>query len=134
MPVNWSDLEYAFCEANSGPLGAAWIHRERSEVITADELVDSHEPPPADDSAWIGLPSAETLNLKRALAIGFVDERCPLLGEDVRRCFTQRGAWATFSELMDRNGHLDEWRAYEHAAREQALMTWAAEHGVTVVR
>jgi hypothetical protein len=133
MPVHWSDLEFAFNAANDGPLSAAWIHRERGEVKTADDLVDNHEYPPAGDGEWIGMPSAETLNLKHALANAFVRQHCPQLADAVQACFVQRGGWRAFISLLIQQGYLVQWQECERKARREALQTWAAKHALTVI-
>jgi hypothetical protein len=133
MPVQWKDLEFAYLSANAGPLSAAWIHRERSEVRTADELVDEGEPPPADDPQWVELPSDETLGLKQELMRAFTREACPELAEEIQHCFMRRGAWRAFKDLLDMHGYLDQWHEFQASATHQALMRWAAEHLITVV-
>jgi hypothetical protein len=134
MPVRLADLEFAYLAANSGPLSAAWIHRDRSEVRTADELVDEDEPPPADEVEWVEMPSAETLGLKQELVREFCRSTCPELTDRVRVCFTHRGAWGAFKDLLDLHGYLDRWHAYQDAATERALIKWAGEHSLTVIR
>ncbi len=132
MPINFGDLEFAFSAANEGPLSAAWIHRERGEIKTADDVVDKHEHPPEGDGEWIGMPSAETLNLKHALANAFVQQHCPQLADAVQTCFVKLGGWRAFTALLVQQGYLVQWHEYERKARRIALQTWADQHSLTV--
>jgi hypothetical protein len=133
MSVQWNDLEFAFMAANSGPISAAWIHRERSLVRTADELVEQDLPAPINDPEWVEIPSAETLGLKDDLVQAFTRDRCPWLTEAVQRCFRKRGAWGAFKDLLDAHGLIDDWEEFEQACTRNALLAWAAENSITVV-
>jgi hypothetical protein len=133
MSVRMNDLEFAFMAANAGPLSAAWIHRDRSEVRTADDLVDEDAPPPSDDREWVEIPSAETLGLKRELVRQFMQRHCPQLAEPIQRCFLTRGAWGAFKELLERHGLLGEWEGFERRCTHDALVAWAAGQSITVV-
>ena len=132
MPVHWDDLEFAFSAANEGPVSAAWIHRDRGDVKTADDLVANHEDPPGSDGDWIGMPAAETLGLKQPLANAFVRQYCPLLADAVQICFFKLGGWSAFLSLLAQQGHLVRWHEFERQARRVALKKWAAKHSLMV--
>jgi hypothetical protein len=46
--------------------------------------------------------------------------------------FQRRGAYARFKDLLDREGLLDQWYAYETAVTERALRAWCERVGLQV--
>ncbi len=62
MPIQWRDLGYAYLPADAGHHSPTWMVRERGCVLTTDDQVDQHEPPPVD-ADWVEILSARTWGL-----------------------------------------------------------------------
>lgn len=63
----------------------------------------------------------------------FADELLPpALAHKVDEIFRRRGAYGRFKDLLEREGRLDEWYAYERQAAQAALLAWATEKGMRV--
>lgn len=110
----------------------AWINVRTGEVRISSPSIDGDEPPPDGDADWLAMPGARDLDLKHRLVDDFVETACPQLGGSVRRCFSQRGAWRAYKDLLARHLLLDRWYAFEAQAQRQALLTWAQDHGVEI--
>jgi len=133
MPVTLNDLESAFLASDPGRDARSWIHAETSQVRFSFEYHVDSGPPPEDEPGWHLLPDARGLDLKQSLVRDFVASECPELDDDVRQCFSRRGGWRAFKDLLRHRGLLDRWHHVEHLATRRALLAWAAGQGLSVV-
>jgi hypothetical protein len=133
MAIRWSDLEGVYLDANMTFGTMAWIHEQTSQVRIRFPGDDGDDPPPEDEAGWHLLPDAMKLDLKQRLIEDFVSAKCPELKDAVRRCFSHRGAWRAFKDLLADRGLLDRWYRFEDQARRRALLAWAAEEGIEVI-
>jgi hypothetical protein len=133
MPVRWSDLEEAFYASGMETGAMAWIHATTGEVRITSPNIDGDEPPSEDDTGWHEVPDARELDLKQRLVEDFVSSECPDLEDEVRRCFSRRGAWRAYKDLLAERGRLERWYRFENRARRRALLAWAADEGIEVV-
>jgi hypothetical protein len=77
------------------------------------------------------VPHRHDLDLGRPLVRRFCTEQLPpALAGQVEGLFRRAGAYSRFKELLDRNGRLDAWYAYETEATERALRDWCATVGL----
>lgn len=133
MPVTLADLEFAFMGADSNPPLATWIHMETGEILTHSDYGDGGGPPPDDEPGWIEMPSGRDWDLKRGLVNRFVANHCPQLEDQVHRCFSRRGAWRAYKDLLDERGLRDNWHSFRDEAIRRVLTKWAAEEGIVIV-
>ena len=66
----------------------------------------------------------------KPLVLEFVRQTLPSEMDKVQRIFSAKGAYATFKDLMDRNGALDQWYDFEAKAEEEALRMWCALNSI----
>lgn len=133
MPVSYAQLEEAFYASDMDFEARAWINIRTGKVRVFMPDIDCDEPPPDGDVDWRSVPDARDLDLKQRLVESFVDEECPNLADHVRRCFSRRGAWRAFKDLLVRHHLLDRWHEVENQARRRALLAWATEEGIDIV-
>jgi hypothetical protein len=133
MSIPYTQLEHAFYASDMEPDAMAWIHVRTGEVRISSPSIEGDEPPPDGDTDWRIVPGARDLDLKHRLVDAFVDTACPPLGESVRRCFSRRGAWRAYKDLLARHRLLDRWYAFEAQAQRRALLAWAQDEGIDII-
>ncbi len=111
----------------------AWTTVHTGEVRISSPSIEGVEPPPDGDADWRVVPGARDLDLKHRLVDAFVDPACPQLGEPVQRCFSRRGRWLAYKELLLRHGLLDRWYAFEVEAQRRASLAWAQDQGIDII-
>ena len=138
VDLAYDDLEHAFMWASSGaPFeNEAWLSRRTGEVhlrsTTGDFGVEL--PPDLEDaSLYAAVPHKNELNLGRALVFEFLETQAPTLVPTVESFFRQRGAYAKFKTLLERQQLLAQWYAHEAAATRRVLEAWASDNGFRVV-
>lgn len=139
MPViPYDDLEAALHWVSGAPPFEfeAYISKTTGQVFYASRIVDVEDELPddyEDASLYWTVPHKQDLNLGKALVFAFADERlAPALADKVEEIFRRRGAYGRFKDLLEREGRLDEWYAYERQATQAALLAWAADKGMRV--
>jgi hypothetical protein len=136
MPVAWDDIFTAFEFLGSGDAGdTAYLCRETGAVFWHSEFGDNFEelPDDIDDEAkYVALPNARDLDLGKPLALRFAGDEFADHYDEVREIFARRGAYRRFKDLLTREGALNNWYAFEAAAKEKALREWCAQNGVAV--
>jgi hypothetical protein len=137
--VSLEDLEHALFWVSSPPEfdAAAFVSRTTGKLFLrgADGPVDDDFPEDIDDGLeYIAVPHRNELGLGRQLVHRFVEDAAPYLRHHVQEVFRRRGAYARFKALLDDNSLLDAWHDYESAATHEALIQWAGEHALPVVR
>ena len=84
------------------------------------------------EETCVAVPGKWTLDLGKHLALRFVRMQLPQAEQDVRECFRHRGACSRFKRLLEREGKLRAWYAFEEAAVNEAQLAWAETHGIPV--
>lgn len=86
-----------------------------------------------DPALYVAVPHRHDLDLGRPLVRRFCTEQLPPeLSGRVEGLFRRAGAYARFKELLQRQGLLDAWLAYEAQATERALRGWCATVGLVL--
>jgi hypothetical protein len=136
--VSIEDLEYALYWVSASEYdNSAFVSRTTGQVYSygPDGAIDPDAPDDTDDGVeYLAIPSKKELNLGQELVRSFVGEHAPQLQEDVHRLFRQRGAYARYKVLLQRQNLLERWHSYEGSATLRALSQWAEEHGFAVKR
>ena len=139
MPsITYDDLEAALTWV-SGSMqsdNAAYISKVTGRIFYASTSYDSDPELPSDcenEALYWSVPHKNELNLGRALAFRFVDERMPDQRDRVQDLFRKSGAYERYKDLLIRAYMLDEWFVYERQAIERTLTEWAKEQGIAIV-
>lgn len=80
-----------------------------------------------DDTRYVAVPHKHDLDLGNRLAMRFVEEFLPQRCTTVANFFHRPGAYRNLKALLEREGQLENWYAYQEAAVHEALRDWAAE-------
>jgi hypothetical protein len=135
VPIKFADLLDAYEWVSALPLGenSASINKLTGTVHFTSDSIDMAEfeelPDDLDDaSAYFSVPHKNELDLGARLAQRFIDEVLPEKSQKVRAIFSQRGAYARFKDLLEREDLLDAWYRYEAEATERALREWALDN------
>ena len=102
MPVTGDDLEFAFSASDAERGVQSWIHEQTSKLRLSFDEEEGGRPPSDDEAGWHLIPDAQELDLKQRLVDNVVAAECPSLHDEVRRCFSHRGAWRAFKDLPSR--------------------------------
>ncbi len=114
--------------------GEAYVGRSTGTVYWCGEGVDDEPAEDIEDAClYIAVPHKCELDLGRALAMRFIEERLPRERETVNEYFQKRGAYTKYKALLEHAGQLNAWYLYEQDATETALREWCSENGFTVV-
>jgi hypothetical protein len=91
-------------------------------------------PPDLEDaSLFAAVPHKNELDLGRALVFEFLEAQAPALVPMAEAFFRQRGAYAKFKALLERQQLLAQWYDHEAMATQRALQAWASDNGFRVV-
>jgi hypothetical protein len=136
--VKLSELLEAFQFVSAGhpDENGAYICRQSGRIyFVSSELGVLDEDAPRDlasSKQYLAVPHKNDLDLGRALALRFVHEHLPGRDGDVRAYFSRKGAYSRFRRLLEDEGVLEQWYAFETAATEQALCDWCNEEGLQI--
>jgi hypothetical protein len=137
--VKYLDLEAALEWSSSGAPSenTALLSRATGEVFIMSEQEDFGQeelPEDIEDATrYEVVPHKNDLDLGQDLVFEFTQTTMRQHFAVVRAYFGKRGAYAKFKSLLEREGKLDDWHAFENAAKRQALLKWAAEENFTVI-
>jgi hypothetical protein len=136
--INLADLSEAFDFVSAAPPGdhSAYVSLETGAIhwVSDDDAFEMDDVPDDLETSdrCIEVPHRHDLDLGNGVPLRFTDERMPRRYRDVERMFRRRGAYARFKDLLDQEGLLDQWYAYETAVTERALRAWCERVGLQV--
>lgn len=137
VSIKFADLLDAYDWVSAAPLSenSAYISKRTGTVHLASDNIDMEEleerPEDWDDAAaYFSVPHKNELDLGARLPERFIDEVLPEKSDKVRGIFRQRGAYARFKDLLEREDLLEAWYRYEADATERALREWALDNGL----
>lgn len=131
--VKFEDLALAFEFVSSG------APDEHEAFVSLDtgaihwNVDDEEMPDDLDSERYLAIPHKNDLDLGRELVLRFAEERMPQRYDRIDGIFRSRGAYGRFKDLLEAEGRLDEWYAYEAAATARALREWCQENGIHVI-
>jgi hypothetical protein len=139
VTVKRSDLSSAFEFVSSAPPSehVAYVSLDTGKIywLFSDGAPDDEEVP--DDlevsDRYIAIPHQSDLDLGSQLAVRFADERLPERAGAIREIFRHRGAYRRFRDVLEAEGRLDQWRAFEEKATEEALRDWCEANEIHLV-
>lgn len=103
-------------------------------ISDAIDLIEEEIPEDLEDSdRYLAIPHKNELDLGSSLAKRFAAQQLPARYDQVEGFFLQRGAYARFKELLEREGALECWYAFEADSVEKALKQWCAENGLEIL-
>ena len=135
VSVKYDDLSFAFEFVSSAPPGtnAAYVSLDSDQIFWASEVAPSEEELPEDletSDRYLAVPHKNDLDLGKNLALDFVAQELPRRYEQVEGFFRRRGAYARFKTVLETEGVLEKWYAFEEECTAKALKDWCTEHGI----
>jgi len=134
--VKFSELLDA-CEFVSGsPYDElrAFVCTKTGRIYFVSDLLDDEiEEVPEDletSDLYLAVPGRRDLDLGRRLALSFVRDELPGALDKAYDIFGRKGAYGRFKHLLQVNGALDKWYAFEQSAVEAALRDWCEDAGL----
>ena len=135
MKIDFGEIENAFLFMSMGPNygNTVVLSRETGEMYYQSNYGDSDElPEDIDDDKYIELPDKNELDLGKQLALRFVTAFMPEKIDKVLEIFNRKGAYARYKDLLEYEGKLDKWYAYENEAQERALKEWCSSNNIDI--
>ena len=133
--AKFSELLDAFDFVSWGMSNEAYICKRSGAVYSHSELADDEEPLPediGDVEKYVAIPGQRDLGLGKRLVFAFTAEAIPDDLGKVQEIFSRSGAYATFKDLVEHRGVLDDWYAYERKSQEQELREWCEAEGIEI--
>jgi hypothetical protein len=137
MPIKFSEIKDAFFFVSMGEMymNSAILCLKTGQVFYVSDFGDSDElPEDIDDDLdkYIEIPHKNELNLGKFLVLEFSAMHLPDDLEKVNSFFYKKGAYAKFKNLLEAQGLLDKWYAFEEEEQNKALMEWCKDNGINV--
>jgi len=136
--INFSELRNAFEFVSSGPSSqhSAYICVDTGIIYWTSNVMDLEEDIPDDletSDRYIQVPHKNDLKLGQGLALSFIDQEIPHDYNFAASLFRKRGAYRRFKELLQSEGLLEKWFAFEANASDMALQDWCKENHIELV-
>jgi hypothetical protein len=139
VAVRHDDLAMAFdFVSHGGPMEHnAYVSLDTGKIWWTSDSSDAFDEELPDDletsDRYLAIPHKNELGPGSRLALRFVVQELPARYEQVEGFFRRRGAYARFKGLLEHEGVLDRWYAFEADADESVLRRWCAENGLELV-
>jgi hypothetical protein len=140
VTVRYDDLSLAFDFVSyAAPTKHnAYVSLDMGKVYWTSDSSDAFDEELPDDletsDRYLAIPHKNELDLGRRLALRFVAQELPACYDRAEGFFRRQGAYARFKDLLEREGVLEHWYAFEADAVENALRQWYAENGFELVQ
>jgi hypothetical protein len=136
--INLDELRNAFEFVSSGPSSehSAYICIDTGIIYWTSNVIDLEEEIPEDvetSDRYIPVPHKNDLKLGQSLALSFIDREIPHEYNFAASLFRKRGAYRRFKELLQTEGLLEKWFAFEANASDIALQNWCNENNIELV-
>jgi hypothetical protein len=136
--INLDELRNAFEFVSSGPSSehSAYICMNTGIIYWTSNVMDLEEEVPDDietSDQYIAVPHKNDLQLGQSLALSFIDQEIPHEYNFAASLFRKRGAYRRFKELLQAEGLLEKWFAFEVNASDLALQDWCKENNIELV-
>lgn len=138
LNINLDELRNAFEFVSSGPSSqhSAYICMDTGIIYWKSNEMDLEEEVPADletSDRYIPVPHKNDLKLGQSLALSFIDQEIPHEYNFAASLFRKRGAYRRFKELLQAEGLLEKWFAFEANASDMALQDWCKENNIEFI-
>jgi hypothetical protein len=138
MRHSFENIQNAFEFVSFAPVeeNHAILNLHTGEILHKSGMLDEEEFPDnveeSDDVIWI--PHRDDLDLGKELVFDFVEAYLPHEKKAVKAMFRfgRKNAFSKFLTLMERQGKLEDWRAFEKEETRNALLDWCDENEIEV--
>lgn len=138
ITVNYTELRNAFEFVSSGSPSEqnAYICVDTGAIYWVSNVIELEEEVPDDlENAhrYISVPHKNDLKLGQNMALAFIDKELPNDYNTAASFFRKRGAYRRFKELLQAQGMLEKWYAFEANAADTALLGWCQEYNIQLI-
>ncbi|OIQ72444.1 hypothetical protein GALL_459300 [mine drainage metagenome] len=138
VSINYAELRNAFEFVSLGSRGeqSAYICLDSGVIFWQSSTLELDENVPDDietSDRYISVPHKNDLKLGQNMALSFIDQELPYDYNTVASFFRKKGAYRRFKELLQSQGVLEKWYAFEEQACDRALVDWCQENGLQLL-
>lgn len=138
LSVNFTEIRNAFEFVGSGSPSQhhAYIHKDTGVIYWTSSIIELEEEVPNDlatSENYIEIPHKNSLKLGQSLALSFIDQELPHEYNFVASLFRKRGAYRRFKDMLQYQGLLEKWYAFEERASDDALIAWCLQHEIMLI-
>jgi len=135
LSVNFTEIRNAFEFVSSGSPSQhqAYIDKETGAIYWTSSVHDLEEEVPPDlatSEKYLEVPHKNSLKLGQGLALSFIDQVLPHEYNFVASLFRKRGAYRRFKDMLQYQGLVEKWYAFEERASDDALIAWCQENEI----
>lgn len=136
--IEYSVLRNAFEFVSSGSPSeqSAYICKDSGVIYWVSSTLELEEEVPDDleiSGRYIAVPHKNELKLGQNMALTFIDQMLPDDYNTVASYFRKRGAYRRFKELLQSQGMLETWYAFEANASDAALLEWCQANSIQLI-
>ena len=126
---------YEFVSSSAQYESNAFVNLDTGAVFCTSNAIELDDEPPEDletSDRYLAIPHKNDLDLGRRLVMTFADDELPNEVRKVAEIFSRKGAYGRFKDLLEYQGKLECWYAYEAKETEAALRAWCEENGINL--
>lgn len=138
VAIRFADLSAAFeFVSYAAPMEhSAYVSLETGAIYLISDANPIEEADlPADletSDRYVAIPHKNDLDLGARLALRFAEGHLPHRYASVEGFFRHRGAYARFKDLLEAEGCLQKWYAFEEEYTERALREWCKANQIEI--
>jgi hypothetical protein len=138
LSLDFSEIRNAFEFVSSGSRDEnnAYICKKTGVIYWTSKTLDLEEEVPKDLETsldYVEVPHKNELKLGQSLALTFIDQTLPDEYNFVASLFRKRGAYRRFKDMLQYQGLLEKWYAFEEQASDDALLAWCEENEIKLI-
>lgn len=138
LSLDFSEIRNAFEFVSSGSRDEnnAYVCKKTGVIYWTSTTLDLEEEVPKDLETsldYVEVPHKNELKLGQSLALTFIDQTLPDEYNFVASLFRKRGAYRRFKDMLQYQGLLEKWYAFEEQASNDALLAWCEENEIKLI-
>jgi len=138
LSLDFSEIRNAFEFVSSGSRDEnnAYVCKKTGVIYWTSTTLDLEEEVPKDLETsldYVEVPHKNELKLGQSLALTFIDQTLPDEYNFVASLFRKRGAYRRFKDMLQYQGLLEKWYAFEEQASDDALLAWCQENEIKLI-
>ena len=138
LNVDLTEIRNAFEFVSSGSPceHQAYISKDSGAIYWTSSVIDLEAEVPDElesSDNYIKVPHKNSLKLGQGLALSFIDQELPHEYNFVASLFRKRGAYRRYKDMLQYQGLLEKWYAFEERASDDALLAWCEENEIVLI-
>ena len=138
LSLDFTEIRNAFEFVSSGSRDEnnAYVCKKTGVIYWTSRTLDLEEEVPKDlktSMDYVEVPHKNELKLGQSLALTFIDQTIPDEYNFVASLFRKRGAYRRFKDMLQYQGLLEKWYAFEKQTSDDALLAWCEENEIKLI-